>query len=159
MTHALLDYFVAGMLIAYLGFSVKFVAPRWLLVTLTILSTASIVAIFGLFSISGLPFSAFTICMLLATLCVAIGATNQNVILPVPVLRPLLIWIGERSYSIYLAQSLVIYVDYWCGQNTRWANCPTTLRIAVLLSVIFVVGHASFALIETPFDRLRHRFR
>ena len=156
MTHALLDFFVAGMLIAYFGSSVQFVAQRWLL---TILSTASIIAIFGLFSIDGLPFSAFTICMLLAAICVAIGATNQNVILPIPILRPLLIWVGERSYSIYLVQSLVIYVDYWCGQNTRWGNCPITLRIAVLLSVIFAIGHASYALIDTPFDRLRHRFR
>lgn len=156
MTHALLDFFVAGMLIACLASSVQVATPRWLL---TILSTASIVAIFGLFSIRGLPFSGYTLCMMLAATCVAIGATNQNVILPVPILRSLLIWIGERSYSIYLAQSLVIYADYWFGQNTRWMGCPTTLRIAVLLGVIFVAGHASYALIETPFDHLRRRLQ
>jgi peptidoglycan/LPS O-acetylase OafA/YrhL len=71
----------------------------------------------------------------------------------------ILLWIGSRSYSIYLSHILAFYIIVeWCKVRTGGTLGPNdTLRIAVggvILSVLF--AEASYRFIEKPF-RLRGR--
>ncbi len=151
-TQAQLDYFATGILIAYFGNAVRTDIPRYLLMAI---ATTALVALFVLFAYK--VHEAYTVCMILAAIIVAIGAADQNIIFPIPILRTILIWIGERSYSIYLSQSLVIYAEYWFSENTRWGIIPAPLRIIFLLCLIFLSGHASYLWIEINADKLRKK--
>lgn len=151
-TQAQLDYFSAGILIAYFEKSIRTDLHRYILMAI---ATTSLIALFVLFAFK--IHEAYTVCMVLAAIIVSISAADQNIIFPIPVLRKILIWIGERSYSIYLSQSLAIYAEYWFSENTRWGIIPAPLRIIFLLCLIFLLGHASYLWIEINADKLRKK--
>jgi peptidoglycan/LPS O-acetylase OafA/YrhL len=67
---------------------------------------------------------------------------------PAPLTHPALLWIGRRSYGLYL----------WHYPILRWfAGRGWPLAVGIALS--FAVAAASFVWIEQPFLRLKRRYR
>jgi peptidoglycan/LPS O-acetylase OafA/YrhL len=86
---------------------------------------------------------------------VAIGALNQDVIVPVPYLRPALVWVGERSYSLYLSHPLIVYADNWL--RVHWPAYlaePDWARAALNIGLMLLAGELSYRFVELPGERI-----
>jgi peptidoglycan/LPS O-acetylase OafA/YrhL len=73
------------------------------------------------------------------------------------VARPL-VWLGRRSYSIYMVHALVVlFAEYFvralgprpiAALDSIWAGLPATLNLVVSLAAVLVVSHFSYLYIE-----------
>jgi len=93
----------------------------------------------------------------LAAILVFIASADQDSIVPFRRIRPALLWVGSRSYSIYLCQIPYMAFMYWCirGNNNVIAN-NIPVKIVIALGV-FVVAEASYQFVEKPFLAIGHR--
>jgi len=79
------------------------------------------------------------------------------------VARPL-VWLGRRSYSVYMVHALVVlFAEYFVravGQrpiaalDSIWAGLPATLNLVVSLAAVFAVSHFTYRYVETPGGKL-----
>jgi peptidoglycan/LPS O-acetylase OafA/YrhL len=153
LTQTRVDSFFAGIMIAWMmhGTEMRPVGEilRWML------GSTALALIFIIAILFGQPVpEGFTLLLLASSGVVAIGAINQDVILPVPYLRGAMVWIGERSYSIYLSNSLVAYADYWLrGHVAPFRDSPTALRLALSIGFILLLGDLSYRVFERGGER------
>lgn len=101
-----------------------------------------------------LPLSvAVTILAIFSAAVVAIasadGAISSGLMTP-------LVWVGNRSYSIYLSHAVVYHtlrkcIETWIGPNAYAtpSNLETAGWIGLAFSMVFLVGHASYLYVET----------
>jgi peptidoglycan/LPS O-acetylase OafA/YrhL len=148
-TQARLDSFFVGIVIAWCAMRVKPHAVRPLgRVTLSVIAVLMLLVVATLFSFNAVP-QGFTVLLIAAASLVAIGAANQNVILPIPYLRGGLIWIGERSYSIYLSHVLVVYADNWLRiHSAAFLESPAVFRLVLSTGLMLLVGDLSYRVFE-----------
>lgn len=67
--------------------------------------------------------------------------------------QPLLLWLGTRSYSLYLLHpSMALLAGYWLGSAQ-----PSILVALVGTSLAFVAAHLSYRYVELPFMQLGKR--
>ena len=146
MTHARLDSFLAGMAIAYV------MPTKWVFgfVSKAFLTVLSVILIFVVATLFAFPVQeGFTWVMLASTILITIGAANQDVILPIPLFRPVLIWIGERSYSIYLSHALVVIFDFILrSRMPEYLELSPYFRAILNLAVMGALGELSYRFIE-----------
>jgi peptidoglycan/LPS O-acetylase OafA/YrhL len=93
--------------------------------------------------------------MVVSTALVAIAALNQNVVLAIPYVRPFLIWVGERSFSIYLSHPLVIYIDNWLRSYVSfYVNLPVAVQLSINIAAMLMVGYLSYLFVELPGEKV-----
>ncbi|QGZ54847.1 acyltransferase family protein [Paraburkholderia acidiphila] len=92
---------------------------------------------------------------------VYIASFNRSYVFPSRALRPIMVWIGSRSYAIYLCHlpAYVITHEYWSRAALRtgltFPNGTYTLRyIVTALALIALFAELNYRLIEVP---LRNR--
>lgn len=67
--------------------------------------------------------------------------------------QPLLLWLGTRSYSLYLLHpSMALLAGYWLGSAQ-----PSVLVALVGTSLAFLAAHLSYRYVELPFMQLGKR--
>jgi len=67
--------------------------------------------------------------------------------------QPLLLWLGTRSYSLYLLHpSMALLAGYWLGSAK-----PSILLALVATGLAFVAAHVSYHYVEWPFMQLGKR--
>ncbi len=96
--------------------------------------------------------------ILIAAVLVILASYNQNYLCSVPVLKPLLLWIGSRSYGIYL-----IHIPGFYGARELWFRIsgPQLLSteegvyplLLTAVIVIIIFSELSYRLIEAPLRR------
>ncbi|WP_235884987.1 MULTISPECIES: acyltransferase [Bradyrhizobium] len=80
-----------------------------------------------------------------------------------------LIWLGRRSYSIYMVHALVVLLaEYFvrgvgagriAALDSIWAGLPATLNLVVSLAAVLAVSHLTYLYVEIPGGRfLRNAF-
>jgi len=75
------------------------------------------------------------------------------------VTRPL-VWLGRRSYSIYMVHALVVlFAEYFvralgasriAAFDSILPGLPATLNLIVSLAAVFVVSHYTYRYVEIP---------
>ncbi|WP_225173020.1 acyltransferase [Bradyrhizobium sp. BRP19] len=75
-----------------------------------------------------------------------------------------LIWLGRRSYSIYMVHALVVLLaEYFvrgvgagriAALDSIWAGLPATLNLVVSLAAVLAVSHLTYLYVEIPGGRL-----
>lgn len=75
-----------------------------------------------------------------------------------------LIWLGRRSYSIYMVHALVVLLaEYFvrgvgagriAALDSIWAGLPATLNLVVSLAAVLAVSHLTYIYVEIPGGRL-----
>jgi peptidoglycan/LPS O-acetylase OafA/YrhL len=145
MTHARIDSFLVGALLAYApGYARTLAQSKAARVTMAVFVVPLLLTVWCLFAIPGMP-AAFTLTMLASAALVFIGSANRNLIVQIPLLRPALEWIGERSYSLYLAHPLVIYFEILlCQRSVAWTSVPAPARALCLFGAILTAGAISY---------------
>ncbi|MBR0986179.1 MULTISPECIES: acyltransferase family protein [Bradyrhizobium] len=71
-----------------------------------------------------------------------------------------LVWLGKRSYSIYMVHALVVLLaEYFvravgagriAALDSVWAGLPATLNLVVSLAAVLVVSHFTYLYVEIP---------
>jgi len=95
---------------------------------------------------------------LLAVICailVFVASYDEKFILPVPVLGPVLLWVGSRSFAIYLTHT----VCYWLTREIFFRLYPQVHFdpsfafpfLVVAIGSIVLLSEATYRWIETPF--------
>ncbi len=85
------------------------------------------------------------------------------------VARPL-VWLGRRSYSVYMVHALVVlFAEYFvravgakpiAALDSIWTGLPATLNVVVSLAAVMLVSHFTYLYVEIPGGRLlRNVFR
>jgi peptidoglycan/LPS O-acetylase OafA/YrhL len=90
--------------------------------------------------------------------CVWLASDDRNVVLPWPPLRRPLLWVGSRSYAIYL----VHYPCMWAAREIlHRLNLAATMNehsepllLLLALLLIAVTSEATYRLVETPLRRI-----
>jgi peptidoglycan/LPS O-acetylase OafA/YrhL len=104
--------------------------------------------------VGGIEWAILTPLTVVATAVVIMAVTSGSV---GPLTRMLsvkpLLWIGKRSYGIYLWSATIL----WVLQSTNWYVGHVYDGDAVAVIVTFAVAAASYALIERPALRLKER--
>ncbi|MDF0516854.1 acyltransferase [Bradyrhizobium yuanmingense] len=75
-----------------------------------------------------------------------------------------LIWLGRRSYSIYMVHALVVLLaEYFvrgvgagriAALDSIWTGLPATLNLVVSLAAVLAVSHLTYLYVEIPGGRL-----
>lgn len=75
-----------------------------------------------------------------------------------------LIWLGRRSYSIYMVHALVVLLaEYFvrgvgagriAALDSIWAGLPATLNLVVSLAAVLAVSHLTYLYVEIPGGKL-----
>ena len=75
-----------------------------------------------------------------------------------------LVWLGRRSYSIYMVHALVVLLaEYFvrgvgagriAALDSIWAGLPATLNLVVSLAAVLAVSHLTYLYVEIPGGRL-----
>ncbi len=103
------------------------------------------------------------IASIISAIAVFAASYNQNYFIRIPWLKAVLLWIGSRSYAIYLIH-IPVYKFIWEIYFRSFTNLPkhehwlllSTLFFATSLLLTFLISELNFRLIEEPF-RLRGR--
>jgi peptidoglycan/LPS O-acetylase OafA/YrhL len=79
------------------------------------------------------------------------------------VTRPL-VWLGTRSYSIYMVHALVVlFAEYFvravgplriAALDRLCAGLPATLNLVLALAAVLVVSHFTYLYVEVPGGKL-----
>lgn len=77
----------------------------------------------------------------------------------ITVVKPL-VWLGKRSYSIYMVHALVVLLaEYFvravgagriAALDSVWAGLPATLNLVVSLAAVLAVSHFTYLYVEIP---------
>ena len=99
----------------------------------------------------------------LGVLCAAVLIANQ-VTGPLPevagILKaPIVVWIGRRSYGLYLWHFVVYRSVGSFFQEHHPTNTDRITELALKLGISFAVAAISYKVIETPALRLKRRFQ
>ncbi|WP_236840758.1 acyltransferase family protein [Bradyrhizobium sp. CCGE-LA001] len=75
-----------------------------------------------------------------------------------------LVWLGRRSYSIYMVHALVVLMaEYFvravgagriAALDSSWAGLPATLNLVVSLAAVLAVSHFTYLYVEIPGGKL-----
>ncbi len=75
-----------------------------------------------------------------------------------------LVWLGRRSYSIYMVHALVVLLaEYFvravgagriAALDSSWAGLPATLNLVVSLAAVLAVSHFTYLYVEIPGGKL-----
>ncbi len=103
---------------------------------------------------SWIPYWGLVVLELLVAAAV-IGVVVRPDSLPARLLSlPVLVWLGRRSYAIYLFHQVVFY-ELGGGR----VNIPQPWQFIVMISVVLLVAEFSWRVIEQPFLRRKARFQ
>lgn len=79
------------------------------------------------------------------------------------VVRPL-VWLGRRSYSIYMVHALVVLftehlvrvvgTQWVAGLDEIWPGLPATLNLVTVLAAVLAVSHFTYLYVEIPGSKL-----
>lgn len=95
---------------------------------------------------------------LIAALLVLVASYNRGYILSANMLKPVFLWIGSRSYAIYLIHAMAIRLTFIFWRHIEPAGTQFganyTLRYTITwLLLIGMLAEANFRLVETPLRR------
>lgn len=113
--------------------------------------------------VEAIPAASFLAPLTFALFLGSLLAFPQALLVPrILVARPL-VWLGRRSYSIYMVHALVVLLaEYFVraiGPRTIatldsiWAGLPASLNLAVSLAAVLAVSHLTYIYIEIPGGR------
>lgn len=113
--------------------------------------------------VEAIPAASFLAPLTFALFLGSLLAFPQALLVPrILVARPL-VWLGRRSYSIYMVHALVVlFAEYFVraiGPRTIatldsiWAGLPASLNLAVSLAAVLAVSHLTYIYIEIPGGR------
>jgi peptidoglycan/LPS O-acetylase OafA/YrhL len=71
--------------------------------------------------------------------------------------KPLFVWLGEISYSIYLVHMTFLRYALDPDVQQSYANLNNWLAFSLYLILVLLTAHLNFAFIETPFRKLFRR--
>lgn len=91
-----------------------------------------------------------TVVGLLTAVIVAHLVTTEHGLLSRLLATPSMVWIGQRSYGIYLWNLPLIALFSFLG--------PGVVAVLVKIAICFIVPALSFAFVEKPFLRMKDRF-
>jgi peptidoglycan/LPS O-acetylase OafA/YrhL len=97
-----------------------------------------------------LGYGGFTLVALCAAWLVALAVDDRAPFVPW-LKSPFALWIGKRSYSLYLWHYPILMVFSFAGVRSRLTDVLTVVAS-------LVAAHLSYRLVEQPFLRLRGRF-
>jgi peptidoglycan/LPS O-acetylase OafA/YrhL len=161
------DAILLGVLIAYYSTKDSFKKVSDYLSDHTRLITA--IVFFLIFMLSATPRSGFYFAAagisLISAALVFIASLNKDVILSNKLLRNPFLWVGSRSFSLYLLHFPIYYaaneIAYLISGQSEEYLAHTTNHPAlglITLVTIFIAAEANFRLIERPFRKLGHHF-
>lgn len=113
--------------------------------------------------VEAIPAASFLAPLTFALFLGSLLAFPEALLVPrILVARPL-VWLGRRSYSIYMVHALVVLLaEYFVraiGPRTIatldsiWAGLPASLNLAVSLAAVLAVSHLTYIYIEIPGGR------
>lgn len=86
---------------------------------------------------------------------VTIASLNANLIVPATYLRPLMLWIGSRSFAIYLAHIPCMLVTREIFYRTLHEKPSVTLlslaAILTMTALLVLCAEGTYRIVETPF--------
>jgi peptidoglycan/LPS O-acetylase OafA/YrhL len=92
---------------------------------------------------------------------IAIASLNANLILPAPWLRTVMLWIGSRSYAIYLAHIPCMLatreIFFRAFHEKPSFDVPSVGAVLTMMALLVLCAEGTFRIIETPFRRLGRR--
>jgi len=154
-THARFDGLLIGVLIAYL-------IPNGITLPRPVAIVANLMLMFAIWTCFAFPIPhAYSVVAIMAGLLVSIAAADINSVIPTDrYLRPVMLWIGERSYSLYLSHPLVMYGERFAFEmmSQHGLHLSMQIRAVLLTAAIMLVGAASYSLIERPSVAAGRRF-
>jgi peptidoglycan/LPS O-acetylase OafA/YrhL len=136
---------------AYSVLESTFLARAWARIPLACLLVACIVIIPG----GGAIVPKFmSLVVAVCGVLVLIASFDKGYLIGPSVLRTVLVWIGERSFAIYLMHNTVVWIirEIWFR---LWAGTPPTMPTAIpflaaAICMIAVLSDLSFRFFETP---------
>lgn len=113
--------------------------------------------------VEDIPAASFLAPLTFALFLGSLLAFPQALVVPrILVVRPL-VWLGRRSYSIYMVHALVVLLaEYFvraigprtiASLDSIWAGLPASLNLAVSLAAVLAVSHLTYIYIEIPGGR------
>ncbi|MBW8892184.1 MAG: acyltransferase [Burkholderiales bacterium] len=111
----------------------------------------AVVAVSTPWSAPLLAYGGFTLVALCAAWLVALAVDDRAPFVPW-LKSPFALWIGKRSYSLYLWHYPILMVFSFAGVRSRLTDVVTVVAS-------LVAAHLSYRLIEQPFLRLKGRFQ
>ena len=157
------DAIILGVLIAFWRRrpSYRLVEPRFLrrsalslpLVGLCLALLAALPALQG-----SIPFST-GLCAIVSGLLVLIASYDRNYILQPSAFKTAMVWLGSRSYSIYLIHVTchALVMEFKRSAGIAEGGIVSELLTLASLLLILVVAEMNYRLIEVPFRRMGRR--
>jgi hypothetical protein len=164
-SHLRFDSLMAGVILALLSpkaTSSSPIMPRWLLRFVLLPACLVLVACMpGAVAEHVMVRQGFIALWFLSAILVGFASLDQGYVLSLPVLAPVLEYIGSRSYAIYLLHLTVVRVEGAIADLTPGYRAvlpmdePTPWKRAVLLSsMVLVLAEILHRAVERPFMRL-----
>lgn len=154
-THTRFDGLLIGVLIAYL-------IPNGIKLPRLLAVAANLALMFGIWTCFAFPIPhAYTVVAVMAGLLISIAAADADTVMPTDrYMRPIMLWIGERSYSLYLSHPLVMYGERFGFEilERHGFHLSMQIRTVILTAAIMIVGAASYRFIERPSVAAGRRF-
>lgn len=163
------DALFTGVLLAIWSTSGSYWRARTVLRRITPPGTAAVVLIYASLVVLGqdaMPFPRAHPLSLVVPVCalaVLIASCNLDVLVPSPGPRKVMLWIGSRSYSLYLwhipAFALTRELFFRLGYRPLYAMSDPTVVIytAMGIGLCLLLAEASYRLVEVPFRRQGRR--
>lgn len=153
-THCRLDGLFLGVLLAELN-PASFLKMKFSRIGMNCVSLVVIglIAVAQWMISSALTYNiALSLLALASGLLVLMASLGQGYVLQIPFLRPVLLWVGKRSFSFYLAHMPVYFLVVGLfSANFRNLNGGEIGRMALLFSVLLTfAAYASYRWIERP---------
>lgn len=135
-----------------------------------VLQFGAIIASFVLVSLAETnPGATFLAPVMFAILLGSLLAFPDALLMPRILVAKPLIWLGRRSYSIYMVHALVVLLaEYFVRSvgaerisalDSLWAGLPATLNVVVSLAAVLAVSHLTYLYVEIPGGKfLRNAF-
>jgi peptidoglycan/LPS O-acetylase OafA/YrhL len=92
---------------------------------------------------------------------VAIASLNANLILPAPYLRTVMLWIGSRSFAIYLAHIPCMLatreIFFRAFHEKPSFDVPSVGAVLTMMALLVLCAEGTYRIIEAPFRGLGRR--
>ena len=86
---------------------------------------------------------------------VLLASANANVIVPIAYLRPVMLWIGSRSFSLYLTHTSAMFATREIFRRALHQNSllslPTLAVMLAMMTILALCAEGTYRLVETPF--------